>query len=87
MVLKKKMGAEGVERNSYAKDGITMSDNGNLIMGAHFKPITNLKELNGQFKQKTGVVETSLFYQIVTKMIIAIETTTNIIERDAENEI
>lgn len=83
----KKLGAEVVERNSSAKDGITMSDNGNLIMDAYFKPTPKLKGLNTQLKQIVGVVETSLFYQIATKMIVATETTTKIIERNAENEI
>lgn len=83
----KKLGAEVVERNSSAKDGITMSDNGNLIIDAYFKPTPKLKELNAQLKQIVGVVETSLFYQIATKMIVATETTTKIIERNAENEI
>lgn len=83
----KKLGAEVVERKSSAKDGITMSDNGNLIMDAYFKPTPKLKELDVQLKQLVGVVETSLFYQIATKMIVATETTTKIIERNAENEI
>jgi ribose 5-phosphate isomerase A len=83
----KKLGAEVAERKSSAKDGITMSDNGNLIMDAYFKPTVNLKELNGRLKQMVGVVDTSLFYQIATKMIVATETTTKIIERDAKNEI
>ena len=83
----KKLGAEVVERNSSAKDGITMSDHGNLIMDAYFKPTPKLKELDIQLKQQIGVVETSLFYQIATKMIVATETTTKIIERNAENEI
>ena len=83
----KKLCAEVAERKSSAKDGITMSDNGNLIMDAYFKPTVNLKELNGRLKQMVGVVDTSLFYQIATKMIVATETTTKIIERDAKNEI
>lgn len=83
----KKLGAEVAERKSSAKDGITMSDNGNLIIDAYFKPTPNLKGLNVQLKQMVGVVETSLFYQIATKMIVATETTTEIIERNAENEI
>ena len=83
----KKLGAEVVERTSSAKDGITMSDNGNLIMDAYFKPTPKLRELNAQLKQTVGVVETSLFYQIATKMIVATETTTKIIERDVENGI
>lgn len=83
----KKLGAEVVERTSSAKDGITMSDNGNLIMDAYFKPTPKLRELNAQLKQTVGVVETSLFYQIATKMIVATETTTKIIERTVGNEI
>jgi ribose 5-phosphate isomerase A len=83
----KKLGAEVAERKSSAKDGITVSDNGNLIMDAYFKPTPNLRELNIHLKQIVGVVETSLFYQIATKMIVASKTTTKIIERDAKNEI
>ena len=82
-----KLGAEVVERTSSAKDGVIMSDNGNLILDAYFKPTPQLRELNVQLKQTVGVVETSLFYQIATKMIVASETGTKLIERNAENEI
>ncbi|MGM0213163.1 ribose 5-phosphate isomerase A [Enterococcus sp. AZ109] len=76
------LGASIVERKCSAKDGITRSDNGNLILDVQFKPHQDLETLNRKLQQTVGVVEISLFYQVATKIIVATETTTELIERN-----
>ena len=53
------------------KDGATITDNGNYLLDVLFNQWPDLKELNSTIKNITGVVETSLFYNLVNKAVIA----------------
>lgn len=66
-----KLGGKAVPRTSYAKDGFTLSDHGNLLMDAEFDEVDDIPLLNQKLKNICGVVETSLFTDEVTKVLIA----------------
>jgi len=68
-----KLGGHVEPRKSYAKDGFTISDNGNLLMDAEFDNIEDIAALNQQLKDICGVIETSLFTEEVTRVLIASE--------------
>lgn len=54
-----------------SEDVFTLTENGNLLLDVFFKTLPALAQLNKQLKSITGVVETSLFYNLATKAIIA----------------
>lgn len=64
---------KSVVRNSSAKDGFTISDNGNLLIDATFDNVQDIYKLQNSLKNICGVVETSLFTNEVTKVLIANE--------------
>lgn len=66
-----KLGGKAAPRTSYAKDGFTLSDHGNLLMDAEFDEVEDIPLLNKKLKDICGVVETSLFTDEVTKVLIA----------------
>lgn len=70
-----------VLRESSAKDGMTVSDNGNIIIDAYFSNVEDMQKLNETLLMMTGVVDTSLFYQIADMAIIVGKDGVNIIER------
>lgn len=49
----------------------TVTENGNLLLDVFFTSFPGLAMLNSQLKSITGVVETSLFYNLATKAITA----------------
>ena len=63
------------------KDGFTISDNGNLLMNVAFSDVQNIEELNNKLKNICGVVETSLFTTVITKIIVASESGLKTISR------
>jgi ribose 5-phosphate isomerase A len=63
------------------KDGATITDNGNYLLDVWFDSWPDLYELNSTTKNITGVVETSLFYNLVHKVIIAGSEGVRIIEK------
>lgn len=65
----KSMNGEIEIRPTSSKDGGTISDNGNYILNAKFKDVANLKQLNDDLLAICGVIDTSLFYNIATKVI------------------
>ena len=69
--LEKKLGGKAAPRTSYAKDGFTLSDHGNLLMDAEFDEVEDIPLLNKKLKDICGVVETSLFTDEVTKVLVA----------------
>ena len=69
-------------RQSGAKDGVTVSDNGNMIIDAYFGDVKNVKELNRMLLMTAGIVDTSLFYQIADMAIVAGKDGIHIIRRD-----
>lgn len=66
-----KLGGKAATRTSYAKDGFTVSDHGNLLIDAEFDEVEDISLLNQKLKNICGVVETSLFTDEVTKVLIA----------------
>lgn len=66
------LGGKPLMRSSSAKDGITVSDHGLLLMDVmfHNSNVNDIGELDKALKQISGVVDTSLFYNIVTKALV-----------------
>jgi ribose 5-phosphate isomerase A len=70
-------------RTGNKKDGATITENGNYLLDVWFSNWPDVAELNSTIKNITGVVETSLFYGLVHKAIIAGEGGVQIIERQS----
>lgn len=68
------LGGKPSIRTSDIKDGFTISDNGNLLMDVAFSKVQNVEELNNKLRNICGVVETSLFTNVITKIIVASES-------------
>lgn len=66
-----KLGASVTERKAAGKVGSLVSDDGNYLLEAHFDAVDDPKQLETTLKMIPGVVETSLFTRVVTKVIIA----------------
>lgn len=62
-----------VIRSSDIKDGFTISDNGNLLVDVFFNNVKDIHKLNDNLIRICGVIETSLFTNVITKVIIASE--------------
>ena len=60
--------------------GTLVSDDGNYLMNAYFEKGQDVKVLDEKLKHITGIVETSLFYNIVSKVLIAGESGIRVIE-------
>ncbi len=58
-------------RISDKKDGYVITDNGNYLLDLWFQAWPDLATINPVLKTITGVVETSLFYRMAHKAIIA----------------
>ena len=69
-------------RSSSAKDGFAISDNGLFLMDVEFdgKDIGDICKLNDSLKRIVGFLDTSLFYNIATKVLVASENGIRIIE-------
>jgi ribose 5-phosphate isomerase A len=63
------------------KDGATITDNGNYLLDVWFTGWPDLDGLNGSMKNIAGVVETSLFCNLVTRVIIAGNEGVRIVEK------
>jgi hypothetical protein len=55
------------------KAGPCVTDNGNLIIDAHFGPISNPAELEAKLKVLPGVIETGLFVAKCSKAYLGME--------------
>jgi ribose 5-phosphate isomerase A len=73
-----------VLRISDKKDGATITENGNYLLDCWFTSWPDLGLLNSQLKAITGVVETSLFYQLADKAIIAGGNGIKILEKNTK---
>ena len=74
--VKKKLsnlGAKVIDRVYEKKDGMIISDQGNMIVEAYFKKGMDLNELNTTLLTMPGIVDTSLFYGIVSDVIVYTE--------------
>jgi ribose 5-phosphate isomerase A len=72
-----------VMRMSDKKDGAVITENGNYLLDVWFDSWPELSQLNPIIKSITGVVETSLFYNLAHKAIIAGNDGVRIIEKQA----
>ncbi|HSU52403.1 MAG TPA: ribose 5-phosphate isomerase A [Segetibacter sp.] len=55
------------------RDGAVLTENGNYLLDVFFTKWPALDEINDALKNIVGIVETSLFYQIASKAIVASE--------------
>jgi len=76
------LGGKPLIRSSDIKDGFTISDNGNLLMNVNFNEVKDIHELNTSLKSICGVIETSLFINVITKVIIASENGIRVISKN-----
>lgn len=76
------LGGKPSVRTSDIKDGFTISDNGNLLMNVDFNEVKEIEELNINLKNICGVVETSLFTNVITKIIVASGSGVKIISKN-----
>jgi ribose 5-phosphate isomerase A len=70
-----------VMRMSDKNDGPAITGNGNYLFDAWFTTWPDLKQMNAEMKAVTGVVETSLFYNLAHKAIIATADKIKILEK------
>lgn len=57
-------------RTSANKDGILISDEGNLLLDVYFTDVRDISKLNQTLLMMPGVVDTSLFVDIITGIIM-----------------
>lgn len=76
------LGGKPEIRSSDIKDGFTISDSGNLLMNVFFKNISDIKKLNDELINICGVIETSLFTNVITKALIASENGIRVISKN-----
>lgn len=70
-----------VVRNGEKKDGPVITANGNYLLDVWFNTWPELSQINPMIKAITGVVETSLFYNLAHKAIIAGNDGVRIVEK------
>lgn len=63
------------------KDGYLITDDGNILVDISFKNIIDFKKLNEELKNIVGVVETSIFIEEVSKLIVASEKEIRILNK------
>lgn len=72
---------KSVMRINDKKDGPVITENGNYLIDVYFQKWPQLDSINSLLKAVPGIVETSLFYQIASKAIIAGEEGTSVLEK------
>lgn len=73
------LGGELSVRSTPVKDGFVVTDNGNLLLDVKFNNLENPSELEKTLKNISGVIEVSLFTNIVSKVIVVSENEVKII--------
>ncbi len=68
-------------RMSNKKDGAVISENGNFIFDLWFNEWPELSTINSALKNIPGIIETSLFYNIATRAVIAGKDGVRILEK------
>lgn len=76
------LGGKPVIRTSSAKDGFTITENGNLLVDAFFENVQDSTKLENDLKNIRGVIDTSLFIQVATKALIAGEGGIRLVTRE-----
>ncbi len=74
-------GVTTVLRRSGQKDGAVVTDNGNYLIDTWFSTWPPLETINPVLKTVTGILETSLFYNMAAKAIIAGPNGTRVLAR------
>ena len=76
LVLKKVKAFEGnaIVRTSKAKDGYTITDQGNFLIDVYFEPGQDSSQLEEKLRRLAGVIDVSLFTSVVTKVLVASES-------------
>ena len=69
-------------RISEKKDGYVITENGNYLLDVWFEEWPDLSTMNPLLKSITGVVESSLFFNLANKAIIAGKEGIRILERE-----
>ena len=64
------MGAEPSLRTGTGKDGPVVTDNGQFILDARFPPATDLRAADADMHRIPGIVETGLFFNLASKVLI-----------------
>lgn len=79
----KSLGGKPSMRTSSTKDGLTVSDNGMLLMDVMLdrNKVGRLEILDKTLKEITGVIDTSLFYNIATKALVVCEEGIRVIKK------
>lgn len=77
----KKLGGTPIVRIANNKDGYLITDDGNFILDVKFEVMNDIKQLNDKLSCIVGVVETSLFTNEVTKLLIAKESGISVISK------
>lgn len=72
------LGGQPTVRTAGNRDGLTLTDNGNLLIDCHFPSYDQLPKLNQQLSALAGVVETSYFDHLVTNAILGDPNTNTI---------
>lgn len=68
-------------RNAKEKDGPVVTENGNYLLDIWFEHWPHLSELQSNLKGITGVIETSLFYNLAQRAILAGEKGVRVLEK------
>lgn len=68
-------------RISSNKDGLVITENGNYLLDVWLNEWPEISKVNTLFKSITGIVETSLFYGLANKAIIAGKKWVKILDR------
>jgi ribose 5-phosphate isomerase A len=76
-------GTKAVMRTGDKKDGPVITENGNYLFDIWFTQWPGLSQINPVLKTITGIVETSLFYNIASKAVIAGEKGIVIMEKNS----
>jgi ribose 5-phosphate isomerase A len=74
-------GVKSVFRMNDKKDGPVITENGNYLIDLYFEKWPQLVDVNPVLKAVPGIVETSLFYGIANKAIIAGEKGVVVLEK------
>jgi ribose 5-phosphate isomerase A len=77
----KKLGGSPTLRTNSVKDGFIISDDGNLLMDVKFNKVEDFYELENNLKNICGVIDTSLFINKVSKVVVASEDGVRVVEK------
>ncbi|MFU0784626.1 ribose 5-phosphate isomerase A [Clostridium sp.] len=78
----RKLGGIPKIRKSSVKDGFTVSDNGNFLIDVTFENVTDIKKLEKNLKDISGVIDTSLFVGVVSRVLVASTNGIRIIKKN-----